>query len=539
MPAPSRGALRIAGRLLLLPGQRERLGPTMEPGVYAFVGLGGGFAIGFAFHLVLRWKLARMGKAADRILEDAEKASRERAAEIERDAEKATGERREKLEGEFKAKRKELQGQEIRLEKKEDSLDRKFDLLNKKEGYLENKDKSLDNRGGMLERREQELEQVIDEEKQNLYRITNLNRDDAERMLLQKLEREFEHEKDTIIARMTERIQETSESRSREILATCIQRMASTYCQEITTSTVEIPNDEMKGRVIGREGRNIRAFEKATGVDVIVDDTPGVIIVSCFDSIRREMARCAMGMLISDGRIHPARIEEIVEETKREMNDIIQREGKQVVYDLDIPGVHPKLITLLGRLKFRTSYGQNVLYHVKECANLAGMIAGELGLDVALAKRCALLHDVGKAVDHEIEGGHPEIGANIAKRYDESPEVVNSIASHHNDVPQESIYAVVTQAADSISGSRPGARGETLERYIKRLEKLESVVLTFPGVKAANAIQAGREIRVFVNSQKAMRLCRDIANEIEEQLTYPGEIKVTLLRETRAVEYAR
>jgi len=251
-----------------------------------------------------------------------------------------------------------------------------------------------------------------------------------------------------------------------------------------------------------------------------------------------------MEKLIADGRIHPARIEELVAGTKKEMNDLIQQEGRQVVYDLNIPGINAKIITLLGRLKFRTSYGQNVLHHTKECAFLAGMIAGELGIDVTLARRCALLHDIGKAVDHEIEGGHPEIGANIARRYDEPPEVVNSIASHHNDVPQESIYAVITQAADSISGSRPGARGETLERYIKRLEKLEALAMSFAGVKAANAIQAGREIRVFVNSQKvsdkkALKLCRDIATEIENQLTYPGEIRVTLLRETRVVEYAR
>ncbi|HVR72902.1 MAG TPA: ribonuclease Y, partial [Planctomycetota bacterium] len=431
-----------------------------------------------------------------------------------------------------------------RLAKKEDGLDRKFDLLNKKESYLESKDKSLNKRAQMMEVREQELEQILDEEKQVLFRTTELSKDEAEKLLLQKLERDFEHEKETLVTRTMERVQEIVETRSREILATCIQRMASSYCQEITTSAIVIPNDEMKGRVIGREGRNIRAFEKATGVDVIVDDTPGVIIISCFDSIRREMARRAMEKLIADGRIHPARIEELVAQTKKEMNDLIQQEGKQVIYDLNIPGIHPKIITLLGRLKFRTSYGQNVLHHTKECAFLAGMIAAELGLDVTLARRCALLHDVGKAVDHEIEGGHPEIGANIARRYDEPPEVVNSIASHHNDVPQESIYAVITQAADSISGSRPGARGETLERYIKRLEKLEALVLSFGGVKAANAIQAGREIRVFVNSQKisdkkALKLCRDIAMEIETQLTYPGEIKVTLLRETRVVEYAR
>jgi ribonuclease Y len=395
-----------------------------------------------------------------------------------------------------------------------------------------------------VDAREQEIERIVEEEKQVLFRITGLGREDAERLLLQKLERDFEHERETMVARTVERVKESCETRAREMLATCMQRMASAYCQEITTSTIEIPNDEMKGRVIGREGRNIRAFEKATGVDVIVDDTPGVIIVSCFDSIRREMARRAMEKLIADGRIHPARIEEIVEQTKKEMNEIIQQEGKQVVYDLNLPGIHQKMVTLLGRLRFRTSYGQNVLEHTKECAHLAGMIAAELGLDVMLARRCALLHDIGKAVDHEIEGGHPEIGANLARRYDEPPEVVNAIAAHHNDVPQESLYAVITQIADSISGSRPGARGETLERYIKRLEKLEAVALTFAGVKSANAIQAGREIRVFVNSQKvsdkkALKLCRDIAAEIENQLTYPGEIKVTLLRETRVVEYAR
>ncbi len=508
--------------------------------------IGAGAGAGFVSILFLIYwaRITKAGVSAKQVLASAEKDAQVKADDIRRDAEEQAREHREKIGAELEEKRGELHGLEGRLAKKEDGLDRKFDLLNKKEAYLENKDKSLDKRGVMMDKREQELEQVIEEEKQSLYRITKLSKEDAERMLMQKLEREFEHETDAMIDRMVERVQEASETRGREILATAIQRMASTYCQEITTSTIEIPNDEMKGRVIGREGRNIRAFEKATGVDVIVDDTPGVIIVSCFDSIRREMARRAMATLISDGRIHPARIEEVVEQTKREMNDIIQQEGKRAVYDLDIPGVHPKLITLLGRLKFRTSYGQNVLYHVMECAHLSGMIAGELGLDVSLAKRCALLHDVGKAVDHEIEGGHPEIGANIARRYDEPFEVVNAIASHHNDVPQETIYSVVTQIADSVSGSRPGARGETLERYIKRLEKLESVVLSFPGVRQANAIQAGREVRVFVNSQKvgdkkAIRLCRDIAAEIEEQLTYPGEIKVTLLRETRVVEYAR
>ena len=502
------------------------------------------FAVGLLPFAIYFFYMRRVGKTADEVI----RVSEEEAVRVREDAQKKLDteleEMRKTAGKEIEVKRQEQLSLEGRLAKKEDGLDRKFDLLNKKESYLESKEKSLNKRVTMLETREQELESLVDEEKQVLFRITELTREEAERLLLQKLEKDFEHEKETLIARAVERTKEMADTRARDILASCIQRMASSYCQEITTSVIEIPNDEMKGRVIGREGRNIRAFEKSTGVDVIVDDTPGVIIVSSFDSIRREMARRSMEKLIADGRIHPARIEELVAQTKKEMNDLIQQEGRQVVYDLNIPGIHAKIVTLLGRLKFRTSYGQNVLHHTKECAYLAGMIAGELGLDVTLARRCALLHDIGKAVDHEIEGGHPEIGANIARRYDEPPEVVNSIASHHNDVPQESIYAVITQAADSISGSRPGARGETLERYIKRLEKLEALAMSFAGVKAANAIQAGREIRVFVNSQKvsdkkALKLCRDIATEIENQLTYPGEIRVTLLRETRVVEYAR
>lgn len=493
------------------------------------------------------WYLVAMRRTqgtAKAVLERTTKAANQIRVEAQKELDENLNSKRGQFEKECQAKRNEQKAQDGRLAKKEDGLERQFDLINKKVNYLETREKGLDKQAQMVETREQEVERLVEEEKQVLFRVTELGKEEAEKLLLQKLERNFEHEKETLIARTMERVNETVTTRSREVLASCIQRMASGYCQEITTSNVEIPNDEMKGRVIGREGRNIRAFEKATGVDVIVDDTPGVIIVSCFDSIRREMARRAMEKLITDGRIHPARIEELVAQTKKEMNDLIQEEGKQVVYDLNIPGIHAKMITLLGRLKFRTSYGQNVLHHTKECAYLAGMIAGELGLDVTLAKRCALLHDVGKAVDHEIEGGHPEIGANIARRYDEPPEVVNSIASHHNDVPQESVYAVITQAADSVSGSRPGARGETLERYIKRLEKLEALAVSFDGVKAANAIQAGREIRVFVNSQKigdtkALKLCRQIALGIEEQLTYPGAIKVTLLRETRVVEYAR
>ena len=483
-------------------------------------------------------------QTSDEIINQAKTVGEKIQADFETEAKRELERDRDAQRSKTEKRLKEVQDQERRVSKREDGLTRKLDLLNKKEQRLGNVERSLDRRTQAIDSRETEVDRLIEEEKQALYRVSDLGKEEAEKMLLQKLERDFDHEQEVLLARMVDRIKEQSETRSREILASCMQRMASTYCQELTTSAIEIPGDEMKGRVIGREGRNIRAFEKCTGVDVIVDDTPGVIIISCFDSIRREMARRSMEKLIADGRIHPTRIEEVVGQTKKEMNEVILQEGKQAIFDLNIPGMHPKLVTLLGRLKFRTSYGQNVLFHVKECSYIAGLLAAELNLDVQLAKRCALLHDVGKSVDHEIEGGHPEIGANIAKRYDEPVEVVNSIASHHNDVPQESIYAIITQIADSISGSRPGARGETLERYIKRLEKLESLAMTFAGVKSANAVQAGREIRVIVNSQrvndkKAIKLCRDIAKEIEEQLTYPGEIRVTLLRETRVVEYAR
>ena len=398
--------------------------------------------------LVAFWYWSRMrasDKTRDRILEKARIEADNIVKELEAKTKEELDRERDRVEKTSRNKLKDIDNLERNVVKKEDNLSRKLDLLNKKEQRVQNLEKSMERRNEAIGVREQDLERVIDEEKQTLYRISDLGKDEAEKMLLVKMEKDFAHEQEVIIARMVDRIKDQAEVRSREILATCMQRMASTYCQEITTSAIEIPSDEMKGRVIGREGRNIRAFEKCTGVDVIVDDTPGVIIISCFDSIRREMARRSMDKLIADGRIHPTRIEEIVTQTKKEMNEIILQEGKQAIFDLNIPGMHPKLVTLLGRLKFRTSYGQNVLYHVKECSYLAGLIAAELNLDVQLAKRCALLHDVGKSVDHEIEGGHPEIGANIAKRYDEPAEVINSIASHHNDVPQESIYAIITQ----------------------------------------------------------------------------------------------
>jgi len=502
-------------------------------------------AAGWGFsHLYTR----RAGSAAQverkRMLEEAHQEAERLRQEARQETKSWQQEQREAYQQEVRQTRTELKDEERRISKREDELERRMELLKGKEKKVEQGEQGLQSRESRVRSREEEIESLHEQARDDLQRVASLSREEAERMLLARIEKDLEHESDALIARMIERTQEKVEDRARDILATAIQRLSSSYCQEATVTSIELPNDEMKGRVIGREGRNIRAFEKTTGVDVIVDDTPGVINLSSFDPIRREMASRALTQLIADGRIHPSRIEEVVAETKREMNELIQKTGRQVSIDLDIPRMHPKLITLLGRLRFRSSYGQNVLDHSIECANLAGMIAGEMGLDVQLAKRCALFHDIGKAVDHQFEGGHPEIGASLLRRYDEPPEVCNAAASHHNDVPQETIYSVLVQAADSISGSRPGARGESIERYIQRLEKLESLVTSFAGVKSAQAIQAGREVRVFVNAQrvsdkKAIRLCHDIAKQIEDELTYPGEIKVTLIRETRVTEYAR
>jgi ribonucrease Y len=380
---------------------------------------------------------------------------------------------------------------------------------------------------------------------QKLHEISGMNREEAEKQLLERLAQELSAEVATRIQKHEEAVREASEEKARRILATAIHRYAAEHTADTTVSTVDIPSDDMKGRIIGREGRNIRTFEKCTGVDVIVDDTPGVVIVSAFDNIRRETARLALAKLIQDGRIHPSRIEEVVKETTDEMEKHIQELGRQAVQEANIGPLHEKLTQLLGRLRFRTSYSQNVLNHSLEVAYLCGMMAEELGLNGQLARRCGLLHDVGKAADHEMEGGHPKIGAELAKRYGETKtEVLHAIAGHHDDVTIDHIYTVLVAAADAISAARPGARRETLEKYVKRLEELEALASGFPGVEHAYAIQAGREVRVIADAGRtsdsdAVRVCRDIAKAIEEQLHYPGEIKVTVVRETRAVEFAK
>jgi ribonuclease Y len=475
--------------------------------------------------------------------------SRREAEQITRDAEfKARDEairRREELTRELEAARSELREQERRVEKREDAAEQKQKDLSRKEKHLEALKEKITDRKELLEKKPRHLDEIIEQETKRLHEITGLSREAGEKMLLERLERELSNEIAGRIRKHEERLKEQADGKAREIVVTAIQRWAAEYTTGATVSTVDIPSDDMKGRIIGREGRNIRTFEKATGVDVIVDDTPGVVIVSAFDNVRRETARLALTKLIQDGRIHPTRIEEVVAETQTEMEKHIAELGKQAVLDADVPMPHEKLVYLLGRLRFRTSYSQNVLAHSVEVAHLCGLMAAELGLSPQLARRCGLLHDVGKAADHEMEGGHPKVGAELARRYGEtSKEVLHAIVGHHDDVTIDNIYTVLVSAADAISASRPGARRETLEKYVKRLEELEAVACGFPEVEHAYAIQAGRELRVIANAHRtsdadATRVCRDIARAIEQQLDYPGEIKVTVIRETRSVDTAK
>ena len=452
----------------------------------------------------------------------------------------------QKAEGEkqLRALREELHERERILDKRQDTLEQQGEQIRKQEKIVEATQRKLSERIQDVNRRKDELAKLLDLQRQTLHELSGLSRDDAAKRLLEMLETQLQQEAGAVIVRHEKRLAETCEQKSREVLLTSLQRYAATHTAETTTSSVDIPNDEMKGRIIGREGRNIRAFEKATGVDVIIDDTPGVVIVSAFDTIRREVARLALNKLIADGRIHPSRIEEIVAETQQELERHIQKLGEAACQEVDVHGLHERIVHLLGRLHFRTSYSQNVLRHSIEVAFLAGMLAEEIGLNGVLARRCGLLHDIGKAADHEAEGGHPKIGADLLKRYGEAREAIHAASGHHDDLRIENPYTLLVATADACSASRPGARRETLERYIKRMEELESIAGEFPGVEQAYAIQAGRELRVIVSAkdtsdETAAKVCRDIVRAFEERLTYPGEIKVTVLRETRYTEMAR
>jgi ribonuclease Y len=494
--------------------------------------------------IITRAKAKTLEQDLQRQIEGAKREAENIIKSAQIDAAAETIKKREEFAAEANKARAELHENEMRLTKREDGLDRQAELLSQRENTLKQQQKEAERRAHNIGLKEKQLSVLMAQQKNQLLKITAMNVEEAKDLLLKRLEDECEHEMSTLIQRKVEETNEIADEKSREIINAAIQRYAAEQTCEATVSTVEIPNDDMKGRIIGREGRNIRAFEKATGVDVIVDDTPGMIVVSGFSPVRREVARLSMERLIQDGRIHPSRIEELVAQTKKDVNHKLLQIGKDASVETNIRGLNNKILSLLGALSYRTSYGQNVLRHSVEVAFLAQVMADELGLDGTLARRAGLLHDIGKAIDHEVEGNHPMIGANYLKRFNESPVILNAVAGHHGDVPPDNPYTPLVAAADAISASRPGARRETLERYIKRLEKLEEIAGSFKGVENAYAIQAGREIRVIVNAEdvddeSAMKIARDIAKKVEGEMTYPGEIQITLLREVRCIEYAR
>ena len=505
------------------------------------VGLVAGVA-GLTLYARMRANTAR--SQAEEILATASRQAETLVKEADLRAKEEVIRRREQIDAELEQNRRDYREQEKRLEKRADVLDQKLDMINKKEREFESIQRFLNEQQEEINRRTAEVKQTLVEQRDVLHRQAQLSPDEARAALFRRLEDDLRHEVGGLILKHDQMLRDSCVAKTREILCTAIQRYAAAHTAETTVSTVDIPNDDMKGRIIGREGRNIRAFEKATGVDVIVDDTPGVVIVTGFDNIRREIAKLALERLIQDGRIHPTRIEELVKETQAEMERHIRQIGISASQEANVSGLHEKLLDLLGRLKFRTSYSQNVLQHSLEVSFLTGLLAEEIGLDGALGRRCGLLHDIGKAADHEMEGGHPAIGAELTKRYGERREVVHAALGHHDDLRTDTPYTVLVSAADAISASRPGARRETLEKYVRRLEELEALACGFPGVEQAYAVQAGREIRVIADSHKlgdeeAAKLCRDIARAVQAQLTYPGEVKVTVLRETRSVEFAR
>ncbi len=515
-----------------------------EIGVYLIVAVAS-LVVGYFIRILLaRMTIGTAEVRKNEILKNAEK----EGERIQRDAEiSAKGEvlkLREEFEQESKEAQKEMRQTEHRVAKRETDLDRKMEMIERKERHLDTSERKLSSRLAKVQEKTDELLALVEKEKETLLEISGMSVDQATSMLLSRLEKDLERESADLINKRQQRVREEVRGKATELLLQAMQRVASDHTAEAVVAAVDIPNDEMKGRIIGREGRNIRAFEKATGVDVIVDDTPGVVVVSCFDSIRREVARRGMSRLIEDGRIHPARIEEVIHQTKRELDETLRDVGKKVCYELNLVGLNNRILVNLGRLQFRVSRNMNVLRHCVEVAQLSGLIAGELGLNVALAKRCGLLHDIGKALDHDVEGSHAQAGAEFARRCEEKKVVQNAIAAHHDEVNLESMYAAVVQVANAISASRPGLEDDNLEKYIKRMERLEAVSNSYLGIESSFAIQAGRELRVVADSSKvddrlAVKLARDIANEIEEQLSYPGEVRVTLVRETRIVDYAK
>ena len=500
------------------------------------------FVVGFPIGIQYRKKVAEKEissaeEEATRILNEAIKSSESKKREVLLEAKEEILKSRADYEKEVKERRADLQKQERRLQQKEENIDRKTDAIEKKEEALSQKHEAL-------QREQDEIKLIKRSQTEMLERISGFTADQAKAHLIQQVESEVTHETAMKIKEIEARAKDEADQRAREIVATAIQRCAADHVAEITVSVVPLPNDEMKGRIIGREGRNIRTLETLTGADLIIDDTPEAITVSCFEPVRREVARLALEKLIADGRIHPTHIEEMVEKARREVDAVIRSEGERAVLETGVRGVHPELQKLLGRLHYRTSYGQNVLQHSIEVSHIAGMMAAELGADVAAAKRAGLLHDIGKAVDHEMEGTHIQLGVEFCRKYKEKEDIIHAIQAHHGDVECKTLVACLVQAADAVSAARPGARRENLENYIKRLEKLEEITSDYPGVEKSYAIQAGREVRVMVKPEQVSEdqmviLAHDLARRIESELEYPGQIKVHVLRETKVVEYAK
>ena len=510
--------------------------------VLIIVGIVAGVAVGFGSGIVYRKKVAEreIGSAeaeATRIINEAIRGGESRKKEMLLEAKDEIHKSRTEYEKEVKERRAELSKQERRLQQKEESLDKKTDAFERKEEDLAKKLQKV-------AETQAQADQLKAEQTETLERISGLTQEQAKQYLLQSVEEEVRHESAMKIKEIEAQLKDEADEKAREILSTAIQRCAADHAAEVTVSVVPLPNDEMKGRIIGREGRNIRTLETITGVDLIIDDTPEAITVSSFDPVRREIARLALEKLIADGRIHPTRIEDMVEKAKREVDRTIREEGERACYETGVHNLNPELVKILGRQKYRTSYGQNVLNHSIEVAHIAALMASELGVDVALAKRAGLLHDLGKAIDHEVEGSHVQLGAELARKYKENPVVINAIEAHHGDVEPKTVIAILVQAADAVSAARPGARRENVENYIRRLQKLEELTGSYPGVEKAFAIQAGREVRIMVKPEEVTEdnmilLARDMAKRIEAELEYPGQIKINVIRETKAVEYAK